>query len=93
MKGKHRIMFVVMSQSSKITLTWWCNMCLTWGNKLTEDDMNGTSSAHVKEEKCVHNFRSRAWRERLLCTLCHFRMELTEMWIWSWFIPSDRVLL
>jgi hypothetical protein len=68
-------------------------MCLTLGNKLTEDEMNGTSSTHVKEEKCVQNFSSRACRERLLCRLGHFRMELIEMWIWSWFIPSDRVLL
>jgi len=68
-------------------------MCLTWDNKLTEDKMNGTSSTHVKEEKCVQNFSSRAWRERLLFRLSHCRMELTEMWIWSWFIPIDRVLL
>jgi len=60
---------------------------------LTEDEMNGTSSTQVKEEKCVQHFSSRAWRERLLFRLSHFRMELTEMWIWSCFIPSDRVLL
>jgi len=28
-------------------------MCLTWGDKLTEDEMNGTSSTHVTGEVCA----------------------------------------